>query len=59
MGTSNSFVEFTPILANGTQLQYMTLSDTVEFYVGGELKVLSTETTGRMSISYTIEVNYQ
>ncbi|WOT06668.1 hypothetical protein [Shewanella youngdeokensis] len=56
---TNGYVQFTPILSNGSQTLSITLNDDTAVYVGGELKVLSTNKTGHMDIDYVVEINYQ
>ena len=55
----NSYVEFTPILPNGSQQQLFSLSMSTPIFIGGEIKVKPNESVGPASISYLIEINYQ
>ena len=55
----NSYVEFTPILPNGSQQQLFSLSMSTPIFIGGEIKVKPNESVGSASISYLIEINYQ
>jgi hypothetical protein len=59
IGVSNEEVEFTPILANGTQEQQFSLLNNAEIYIGDELKVISAQNPGDKRVIYSIEVNYQ